>query len=159
MIIDTNGRPHRSLDSFNVAVVKPAAFTGADGSNTRGDDGGTSDPFTLFNVTGDVLVRIFGVCTVSLTGATATISVGVAGNTAGLIALETATEIDVNGIYLSATQVSGIVLLSSVTGPHIIINGLDIIETVGTANIETGNIYYVCLWRPLSNDGLVEAAV
>ena len=146
------------IDDFHIAIVKPTAFTGAT-DNTRGNDGGTSDPFTLFNVTGDVLVRIFGVCTVSLTGATATISVGVAGNTAGLIALETATEIDANGIYLSATQVSGVVLLATVTGPHVIVNGLDIIETIGTADIETGNIYYICAWRPLSDDGFVQAAV
>ena len=79
MIIDSNGHELTSLDSFNVAVVRPPAFTGAT-DDTRGNDGGTNDPYTLFNVTGDVLVRMFGVCTVSLTGASATISVGVAGN-------------------------------------------------------------------------------
>ena len=146
------------VDDFHIAVVKPTAFDGAT-LNARGNDGGTSDPFTLFNVTGDVLVRIFGVCTASLTGATATISVGVEGNTAGLIALETATEIDANGIYLSATQVSGVVLLATVPGPFVIVNGLDIIETVATADIETGNVYYICLWRPMSDTGFVEAAV
>ena len=158
MILDANSRPHRSLDSFNVAVVKPTAFAGGT-ANARGNDGGTNDPFTLFNVTGDVLVRMFGVCTTSLTGDTATISVGVTGNTAALLALETATEIDVNGVYVSATQAIGSVALASVTGPHVIINGLDIIETVATASIATGNIYYVCLWRPLSDNGLVEPAV
>lgn len=147
-----------SIDSFNVAVVTPPAFTGGT-PNTRGDDGGTSDPYTLFNVTGEVLVRIFGVCTVDLVGATATISVGVPGNTASLIALETATEIDVGGIYVSATQVLGAVALATVPGPFVIVNGLDIIETIGTADITAGNIKYICLWRPLSPDGLVEPAI
>ena len=87
---DDNRTPFASVDSFAVAVDVPAAFDGAT-ANARGDDGGTSDPLTLFNVTGDVLVRIYGVCTVALTNATATISVGVTGNTAGLIALATAT--------------------------------------------------------------------
>lgn len=146
------------IDDFHIAVVKPTAFAGGT-TNARGHDGGTNDPFTLFNVTGDVEVRIFGVCTVSLGGATATLEVGVAGNTAGLIAQEVATEIDANGIYLSATAVSGTVLLATITGPFIIVNGLNIIETVGTTNITSGNVYYICLWRPLSDDGFVEAAV
>ena len=138
-----------TLDSYNVARCVPTAFAGGT-TNARGDNDGTSDPYTLFTVTGDVLVRIFGVCTTTLLGNSATIEVGVAGNTAGLIAQETATDIDANGIYLSATQVAGTVALATVPGPFLIVNGLDIIETIGTADITAGNIYYVCLWRPLS---------
>ena len=149
MIYDGNGRPFSSLDSYNVVISRPPAFTGAT-ANTRGDDAGTNDPYTLFTVTGDVLVRIWGVCTETLTNATATVSVGVAGNTAGLIALETATEIVTNGIYASATQVTGVVALSSVTGPFVIANGLDINEYVATADVTGGNIYYICLFRPVS---------
>ena len=145
------------LNVFEKEVSKPRAFAGAT-THARGDDGGTNDPFTLFNVTGTVLVRVFGVCTDSLTGASATIEVGVTGNTAALIAQETATDIDVGGIYLSATQVLGAVAFSSVTGPFVVANGLDIIETVGTDNVTGGNVYYVCLWKPLSNDGKVQAA-
>ena len=155
---DYKGLDFLQIDDFHIAIVKPTAFNGGV-ADARGNDGGANDPFTLFNVTGDVLVRIFGVCTVTLDGATATIEVGVTGNTAGLIAQETATDIDANGIYLSATQVIGTVLLSSVTGPFIVINGLDIIETVATSDITEGNIYYVALWRPLSNDGLVQPAI
>ena len=146
------------IDGFHIAVVKPTAFAGGT-ANARGNDGGTNDPFTLFRVTGDVLVRIIGICTASLTGATATVEVGVTGNTAALIAQELATDIDVNGIYISATQVLGVVALATVPGPFVVVNGLDIIETIGTTNVETGNIYYICLFRPLSDDGNVEAAV
>ena len=149
MIYDGNGRPFSSLDSYNVVISRPPAFTGGT-ADTRGNDAGTKDPYTLFTVTGDVLVRIWGVCTVDLAGATATVSVGVAGNTAGLIALETATEIDATGIYASATQVIGTVALASVAGPFVIANGLDIAEYVATASVTSGNIYYICLWRPVS---------
>lgn len=139
-----------ALDSYNVAKCVPTAFAGGT-TNARGDDGGTNDPYTLFNVTGDVLVRMYGVCTVDLVSAGGgTVSVGVTGNTAGLIALETATDIDANGIYLSATQVAGTVALATVPGPFLIVNGLDINEYIGTADITAGNIYYVCLWRPLT---------
>lgn len=140
------------LDNFKIVKAAPSAFAGAT-TDARGDhDGASTGVTTLYTVTGDVLVRIFGVCTTTLTGASATVSVGVAGNTAGLIALETGTDIDENGIYLSATQVIGTVLLATVTGPYIVVNGLDIIETVATAPVTAGQIHYICLWRALSPD-------
>jgi len=145
------------LDNFKIARAEPSAFAGAT-TNARGDhDGATTGVTTLFTVTGDVLVRIWGVCTTALTGSSATVSVGVTGNTAALIALETGTEIDENGIYLSATQVIGAVTLATVTGPYVIANGLDIIETVATASVTAGQIYYICLWRPLSADASITA--
>jgi len=150
MEIDKNTNfPHLTLDSFNVEISKPAAFTGGTG-NTRGDKDGTSNPFTLFTVTGDVLVRIFGVCTTDLVGA-GTLEVGVTGNTAALIAqIANATTLDINELYYGATHVLGVATLASVLGPYVIVNGLDIIETCGTADITAGQIYYICLWRPLT---------
>ena len=152
---DENMFPHNALDSFNVAVATPGAFDGAT-TGARGDDGGAKDPLTLFTVTGDVLVRIFGVCTTLLasTGA-GTLSVGVAGNTAALIALTTATEIDADELWSDASPSVGVDTLASVLGPYIIVNGLDINEYVGTADIQSGQIRYICLWRPLSEDGNV----
>lgn len=143
------------LDNFKIVRAEPSAFAGAT-TNARGDhDGATTGVTTLFTVTGDVLVRIWGVCTTALTGTSATVSVGVTGNTAALIATETATDIDENGIYLSETQVIGAVTLATVTGPYVIANGLDIIETVAVAPVTAGQIYYIALWRALSHDGKV----
>lgn len=156
MLLDRSGKELTSLDSFNVAIVKPPAFSAA--ANTRGNDGGTSDPYTLFTITGDVLVRIWGVCTTLLAGATATVEVGVTGNTAVLIAQTIATDIDANEIWNDATPAIGDTL-ANITGPFVIPNGLDIIETIGTTDITSGNIYYVCLWRPLSDNGLVVPTV
>ena len=124
MLRDPNRVPFTSLDSFNVAIAAPTAFTGGT-VNTRGDDGGTLDPLTLFTVTGDVLVGIYGVCTTLLAGATATLSVGVAGNTAGLIALTTATDIDANEIWLDTTPSVGLDTSDALTY-FIVVNGLDI---------------------------------
>ena len=154
---DDNRVPFGNIDSFAVAVDVPSAFAGGT-TNARGDDGGTSDPLTLFTVTGDVLVRIYGVCSVALAGATATVSVGVTGNTAGLIALATATDFVLNEHYVDATPTTvGVAPLADVTGPFIVSNGLDIAEYVATADVTSGNIYYVCLWRPLSRNGNVVA--
>ena len=141
-------------EGWEVAIAKPSAFDGAT-AGARGNDGGALDPLTLFTVTGDVIVRIFGICTTLLAGATATLSVGVAGNTAGLIALTTATDIDADEIWNDATPVLGVELLSNILGPYLVINGLDINEYVATENITSGQIYYVCFWRPLSGDGKV----
>ena len=58
MIYDGNSRPFSALDSYNVAICRPPAFAGAT-TNDRGDSGGTGTPYTLFTVTGDVLVRIW----------------------------------------------------------------------------------------------------
>lgn len=158
MLRDANNQVHAALDSLNVARVAPTAFNGGT-ANARGNDGGTNDPFTLFTVTGDVLVRLFGVCTTLLAGATATLEVGVTGNTAALIAQTTATDIDANELWNDSTPAVGTDTLANITGPHVIVNGLDIIETVGTTSITSGNIYYICLWRPLSADGNVVSAV
>jgi len=152
MLRDKNHVAHYNLDSFNVAKCSPPAFTGGT-ANTRGDDGGTNDPYTLFAVTGEVLVGIFGVCTTDLvSGGGGTLEVGVTGNTAALIPQTTATAIDVNEIWLDTTPSLGIDVSDALTY-NFIVNGLDITESVGTADITAGQIYYICLWRPVSNNG------
>ena len=115
------------IDSFMPVKSAPSAFAGAT-SNARGDKDGTSAAFTLYTVTGDVLVRIWGVCTTLLTeaGATAKIEVGVAGNTAYLIAQSDATAIDANELWFDATPAIGDTL-ANIPGPFIVSNGLDII--------------------------------
>lgn len=158
MLIEESSRPFLTLDSYNVAIARPTAFDGGS-PNARGEDGGANDPFTLFTVTGDVIVRLFGVCTADLVGDTTTIQVGVVGNTTAFIADTLATDIDANDIWTDATPAIRTEVLANVLGPHIIINGMDIVEAVTISNIEAGNIYYVCLWRPLSPDGLVVSAI
>ena len=158
MILDENTLPHVALDSYNVAIVTPSAFTGA--ANARGDKDGTQASFTLFTVTGEVLVRIFGVCTLTLVGA-GTLEVGVAGNTAALLAqIADATILATNEIYNDATPTElKVGTLANIPAASVIVNGADIIETVAVADVTAGNVYYICLWRPLSRNGNVVPAV
>jgi hypothetical protein len=159
MLVDKNAHAHFTLDSFNVAKETPAtAFTTA--TNTRGDFDGTAMPYTLFNVTGDVIVRVYGVCTTTIVSAGGgTLSVGVTNNTAKLIASTTAASITTTvNFWPDATIYDSTDLLSKVTGPFIIVNSANIIETIGTADISAGQLYYICLWRPISHDGLVTPA-
>ena len=155
-----------NLNDLNLSTRKYAGLQQAekiitfDGGTTNGigDFDGTGDPFDIFTVTGDVKMKIVGICTTILAGGgTATLEVGVTGATAGLIAQTTAVDIDANEIWHDASPDSPIEL-ESVMGENIIANGLDVIGSTGTANITSGVIKFICLWRPLSRDGEVVAA-
>lgn len=146
-----NTRPLTSLDSFGVERFNPGPFKGGT-SNARGDHDGTSDPTTLFTVTGDVLVRMFGVVTTTLVGA-ATIEVGVTGNTAEILAqVADASTMAAGDIWVDGT-VDDVraAAFGDVKATTLIANGSNIIETIASANITAGEIYYVCLWRPVTS--------
>lgn len=138
---------------WRVAVHEGTAFTGS--TNAHGDYDGTGNPVTLFTVTGVVEVRVFAVCGVNLAGANATIEIGVASNTACLIAQSTGTDVDAGEIWLDATPVS---TAEALTANSVMINGADIIETLATANLTGGQIDYYCIWRPISAGATVVAA-
>jgi len=149
---DTNS----PLDNFYMVKASPAAFAGGT-TNARGDVDGTSDPKTLFTVTGDVLLGVYGVCTVDLVSAGGgSVSVGLTGNTALLIPSTTATTIDANELWMDATPAIGKVI-DSLTY-YVVGNGVDVVEDSITADITAGQIYYICLWRPLSVGSTVVAA-
>ena len=120
-------------------------------AGTTGATGAT----TLATVTGVVALSIIGVCTTNLAGATATIEVGTAASTAGLIAQTTATDIDANEIWHDASPDSSIEL-TSVVLQKIVTD--DVIQTIATAAISAGVITYYILWSPISADGNVVVA-
>lgn len=116
------------------------------------DGTGDQAAHTLFTVTGNVLVQVFGICDTNLAGA-GTFEVGVAGNTAGIIAqIADAEDLDDGDIYVDATPGVG---AEALPGAFIINDGADIILTIGTADITAGVVDFYCLWRPLSSDGNV----
>lgn len=115
---------------------------------------GATGAATLFTVTGVVALRVFAVCGADLTsGGAATIEVGIAGATAGLIAQTTATGIDVGEIWID-TAAATLELLPALT----IVNGTNIIQTIGTTTVSGGSLTYYCLWVPISETGNVVAA-
>jgi hypothetical protein len=137
-------------------LTKTVTFAGGT-PNAIGDHDGTGDPATIFTVTGDVIVKITPVCTTSLTfDANATIELGIAGNTGGIIAT---TDLTVAGlaakeIWHDTTPDSELEALS-VRKEFIITDGNDVVLTVGVANVTGGVITFYCDWRALSSDGLV----
>ena len=137
-------------------VKKTITFAGGT-ANAIGDHDGTGDPFTIFTVTGNVLVRVLAICTTNLAG-NATLEVGITGDTAEILAqVADAEAIDAGEIWHDATVDSGC-KTSSVLAQKIIANGADIIGTVGTANITAGVIDFYCYWQPLSEGSSVVAA-
>jgi len=130
-------------------AVKSRTYTGTSGLGAQGAT-------TLFTVTGVVAVRVFGACSVDLVGA-GTLEVGIAGNTAGILAqIADATTLDAGESYVDGTPAT----LEAIdfSSGIIIAAGQDIIETIGTADITAGALEYYCMWRPYSSNGSVVAA-
>ncbi len=106
-----------------------------------------ASPILTFTVTGMVLIEFLGgFCRESLVGATATLEVGVVGDTAGLIAQTTATDIDLDDVWVDATPTAAvdIVVVNKLVSANVVL-------TVGTATVTDGLLDIVCLWRPMSN--------
>lgn len=133
---------------WQIAIKRSSAFTGSV-SNAHGNDGGTLDPYPLFTVTGDVAIKaVVGIVNVDLVGA-ATLEVGVAGNTAKLLAqVSNATTLDDGDVWTDAGTEAGIDIIAG-TPLFFINDGADIIETVGTTNITAGQIDYYCIYALL----------
>lgn len=145
-----------SLDGFNVVKAEPTAFAGGT-TNARGDSGGTSDPKTIFTVTGDVLMGVFGVCTTSVVTGGGYISVGPTGNASLMLGSLVASLITQNTVYADTTPAVGKPI--DTVNFYIVGNGVDIVEDTITADVTAGNIYYVALWKPLTPGSTVVSAV
>ena len=111
---------------------------------------GATGPTTLFTVTGVVVARVFGIVSgANLTG-TGTLEVGIAGNTASLIAQTTGTNLDIGHIWIDNSPAT-VELLPSAS----ILSNTNIIQTIAGNTITAGTITYYCLWSPITTDGNV----
>jgi len=149
-------------------VIKLTAGLGdslrvARGNYNFGDDGGSQGAFTIFTVTGDVLLQVFGICNTqpAVSAGTPTIELGVSGDTNAYIAqIVNATDLIANEVWLDATPTLTQEILDPAVIPRtwIVANGQDTILTIGGAGPTAGGIDFYALWRPLSADGNVVAA-
>ena len=116
-------------------------FTGAAGAGAVGT-------VAVATMTGAIMVHSVGAyCSTSLAGATATVEMGVSGDTAELIAQTTATDIDAGEVWESATPDEGVALVTSKA-----IAG-NIIITVATADVTAGVLKIAIEYTPLTTDG------
>lgn len=145
---------NRLSADIGTTVEKTVVFDGLTVDDV-GDYDGQRNPTTLFMVTGTVLVKVFARCNTALTGATATIKIGTTLSDVALIPSTTATNLAADELWHDATPDASIELSSILTEK--IVNQ-DIIQTVGTADIESGELTYFCIWKPLSVGSKVEVA-
>jgi len=140
--IDANFRTINSNEAF----LLESTWTFVTGTT------GATGAHTLFTVTDNVLVSVFGVCDTNLTGA-ATLEIGVASNTAQLVAqIADATTLDDGDVYVDAATEVG---AGAIPAPQVINDGTDIILTIGSTAVTAGVVDFYCLWRPLNSSGSV----
>jgi len=95
---------HSQPNDLNSYAWNVGQWRTAVGNYNFTDDTGAQAAYTIFTVTGDVCVQIFGLCQILLdSGGAATIELGIAGNTAALIAQTTATDLDQYETWQDAT--------------------------------------------------------
>jgi hypothetical protein len=123
-------------------TIKPITFDGT-------ADNGAIGTVALATVAGSVWIQSMAVeCTTLLAGATATIELGTANNTTGLIALTTATDIDADEYWKDASPEAEI--------SDAIVNKLvnaSLIYTIRTAGIDSGVLVASFYWLPMDSTG------
>jgi hypothetical protein len=132
----------------------------ARGNYNFDDDGGAAGALTIFDQTGDVMLQVIAWVkdTVTSLGA-ATIELGVAGDTAALIALTAKTNLVTGRLWHDSTPTTTIEAIDFDGARSFFLpNGpRDIILTIATADLTAGDIEFYCLWRPLSAGASVVA--
>ena len=110
---------------------------------------------TLFTVTGEVEVAVCGYIDIQPTAVGAlTLEVGVAGDTAGIIAQTGKAVLLIDLLWMDATPA----ILITQPSVFVISNSLDIAHIIAGDDATDGKITYYCWWRPVSPDGLVVPA-
>ena len=149
-------RPN-DADSYAVDVGQ---WRHAIGNYNFATDTGAQAAYTIFTVTGDVMVQVFGLCQTLLnSGGAATIELGISGNTAALIAQTTATNLDQYETWQDNNPEANPGDVATAFGSWFVIaNGADIILTIASADLTAGEVDFHAFWRPLSLDGNLVAA-
>jgi len=147
------------ITNLGLIAKKTITFAGAT-TNAWGDDAGALDGAAIFTVTGLVLAKVIATCTTSLTGDSATIEVGITGDTAIFMPTETATQIDADQIWLNDAGNAAYAIVGEESAaadnlPEYMMYGNDIILTVKTANVTAGVLDFYCIWNPISSDANV----
>lgn len=122
--------------------VKTITFDGTAGAGAQGT-------VAVATVTGSVLITHGAVrCNTNLAGASATVEMGTAADTDGLIAQTTGTDIDDGEFWKDSTPEAGVsdAIVNKVVEGNIII-------TVGTADVTAGVLEVVFYYLALSEDG------
>lgn len=153
----------------SAAAVNPFVFPNAGVATKIIAAAGTSfttalSPVTLFNVTGDVLAKVFATVQTGLasTSSTGTLAIGVTGATGAFLAAATmnGTNFPTGAAWAGDTSptLKAEVLSGSSLNYVLVAGGADIIATIATNSATAGAITFYCQYLPLSPDAAVIAA-
>lgn len=115
-----------------------------------------ASPYTLFNVDGDVVARVFATVQTLLvsTANNGTLAIGVSGNTGSFLAAATvdATNFVAGAVWAGDTSptVKSEVFTNTALNWAPIAGGADIIATIATNSLTAGAITFYCQYIPLS---------
>ena len=125
-------------------TYETVAFDGGAGSGAVGTVG-------LFTVTGAVLLRLVCVCTETLVEGVGggTVEVGIAGDTADLIAQTVSANIAAGEVWHDAAPDSEIEDIS-VMADRVIGDGNDLILTVAGQDVDDGTLAFAAFWTPVT---------
>lgn len=145
----------------DLQVSKIAICSIADTSATLTTGG---SPVTLFTVTGDVMVRVWGVVggtAVTSTGSNGTLQIGTTEDPNAIIGATTmdGSQFDATDVWVDTTPTEDCEAMTSSSGWFIIGGGADIVCTVSTNSSDGGVLTMYCEWRPISSGATVVSAI
>lgn len=136
-------------------AYKSIEFDG-DTEDAVGDVDGSNNPYTLFKISGTVLVRVVAFCTENITNVgDSQISVGVDGNQESIIPLTVSTDIVSGELWYDSTPTTKVDTSDNIA-EYIVANGKDIKLYVTVKNVKTGKLSFIVSWYPLSKGSLLE---
>ncbi len=120
------------------------------------------DDAAAFTVTGDVMVKVFGVVgatAITSTSGTTTLSVGTTELATGILAASTVnnTQFAATDVWVDSTPANDVEIMAS-DAYLIVAGGADINLVRSLDDLTAGTLTLYCFWKPLSTDGAVVAA-
>jgi hypothetical protein len=130
-------------DASGLIISKSVTFAAA----TTGAVG----VFPLFTITGPCIAKVIGYCSSDVTGS-GTIEVGIAGDTAALIAQTTGSNIVTGKFWTTNTPA---IDMADTTGKAL---ALDIAYKIASNTLTAGTVTFYCYFRPMSPTSTCVAA-
>ena len=149
------------VQSYNASNVTRASITFDAGV---GSGAVATGYVNLFSITGKVLVRaIMPYCVTDLTGAAATLALGVTGNTGGFVAATVGTTIDADEFWVTTTPTANLIALPAACKDIMVGASADptpgIFLTIAVADVTGGNLAVTVFWDAITSGAKITSSI
>jgi len=151
--------PHGMLPNWYIST-KHVTYAGGAAVATASLAIGTAGTYGMFTIAGNIEATIVGIIGTTLTGDSATISVGVTGDADALLGISTGTNLDNNEVWIATSGLASAAPWTDGVHRPVVICGAaspSIFHTVATADVTTGSCDFYLYWRPLSANAYAKA--